>query len=592
MVNLLVLFISLFGLYANAHHDDDVGNSVGYDGPRCKTGPQDASWPTAEEWNQLNKTLDGRLLKPVPAPAVCYPSQANYNPASCAFLTSGAARATRFWLDDPLSVLSTWTEGNTCLPVTLNNTNQEGKGCTQGGFPVYVVNATEPKRIQAAVKFARNKNIRLNIKNTEIRYFSHSVVASYQGPIVKLGAGVETWEANNFMISRNFTFVAPKLPTETVGVAGGWVLGGGHSNLASMYGLGADNVVQLDFVTADGRYLTATEDHHPEYFYALRGGGGSTFAIVTSVSFKAFPGLIALGTAQFSLTTSPIRPSGTLQTPTANISTVGKFWTAVGLYLAFAKSIVNAGGFGHGDITTLGNNSFSFSGQFLMPGMSAPQTTSFITPLFDSIRAAGVNISTPIPTVVPYAQPGNGTITAPGSGTFFSRLIPRSNWDNTTILSQTTTAIRKVVAESGYSVRTRAYAPTLKAAGNHAAQAVNPAMRNMILHTTVFAPNADVTLLAPELLLVALQELDNAVGELRKVTPGSGAYFNEAGKSEANWQESFFGKENYKRLLKVKREVDPLGVFWAPQTVGSEEWRVETADGLPTGNGPLCRVGL
>ncbi|KAK4222797.1 hypothetical protein QBC38DRAFT_489055 [Podospora fimiseda] len=614
MVNVLVLIIFLFKFYA----DGDVGTSNdkklkprNYSGPRCKISPQDPAWPKTQEWQQLNNTLNGRLLQPTPAPSVCYPSHPNYNPASCAFLTSGAIKFSRFWLDDPLSVLYPWTEGNTCLPITVNSTNEE-RTCTQGGFPVYVVNATEPEHIQAAVNFARTKNIRLIIKNTghdflgrsngygslsvwthhmkEIQYFPDSNIDSYQGPVVKLGAGVETWEANKAMLKDNFTFVAAKLPTETVGVAGGWVLGGGHSNLASMYGLGADNVLKLDFITADGQYLTATESQNPDYFYALRGGGGSTFAIVTSVYFKAFPGLITLGTAHFSLTTGSIPPSTPPQTPTAHLS-VDNFWTAVNLYLGFTQNIVNAKGFGHGDITNLGGNkSFSFSSQFLMPKMSLSQTAEFITPFFDSLQKHGINIKTPIPTVIPYAQTGlNGTNTVPGTGTFSSRLIPRSNFDNSSIFSVTTDAIRKVV-ESGNQLRTRAYSPSLKVVGSYAAKAVSPAMRNMILHTTVFA-TSDITSLPAEQFLEGLKDLDERVEILRKVTAGSGAYFNEAGRLEPNWQESFFGRGNYERLLKVKREVDPLGVFWAPRTVGSEGWEVETGDGLPTGNGRLCRVG-
>lgn len=602
--------ISKFSLVSFADHQ--LLTSRGFDGPRCKIGPEDASWPILEEWAQLNATLEGLLLRPDPSPAVCYPSHANYNNASCVFLTSGAARRTRFWLDDPLSVLSTWTQGNTCLPVSAPNaTIREGRTCTQGGFPTYVVNATEVKHVQAAVNFARNKHIRLIIKNTghdflgrsngygslsvwthhmkALEYSPQSTIGSYTGPVVKVGPGVETWEANNAMIKHNFTMLVPKLPAETVGLAGGWFLGGGHSNLASKYGLGADQVLQIDFVTADGALLTANKDQNADYFLALRGGGGSTFAIVTSVYFRAFPGLTTLGTASFGLTTGPIPPS-TPQTPTANTS-LSKFWTGVSLYLAFAKIIVEAGGFGHGDITSLGNNSFSFSAQFLMPSMSATETSYFLSPLFDDIQNQGINLATtPTSTVVPYAEPGTGINTAPGSSTFSSRLIPRSSWDNDTAFSQTLSAIRRV-SEAGFNVRTRAYSPSLKVAGQHAAKAVNPAMREMILHTTVFSPVSDVSLLSPEKLLVALQELDGQVEKLRKVTPGSGAYFNEAGRMEPNWQESFFGKENYEQLLKIKKRVDPWEVFWAPMTVGSEGWSVETADGLPTGNGRLCRVG-
>ncbi|KAK3352463.1 hypothetical protein B0T25DRAFT_580383 [Lasiosphaeria hispida] len=66
---------------------------------------------------------------------------------------------TGFYFDDPLTVITQWPQGNTCLAVQ----NATGN-CTQGGFPVYVVNVTSVKHVQAAVNFARNNNVRVVIK--------------------------------------------------------------------------------------------------------------------------------------------------------------------------------------------------------------------------------------------------------------------------------------------------------------------------------------------------------------------------------------------------------------------------------------------
>jgi FAD/FMN-containing dehydrogenase len=49
-----------------------------------------------------------------------------------------------------------------------------------------------------------------------------------------------------------------------------------------VYGLAADHVLAIHAVTADGRFVTATEETNSELFWALRGGGGSTFAVTTS----------------------------------------------------------------------------------------------------------------------------------------------------------------------------------------------------------------------------------------------------------------------------------------------------------------------
>ncbi len=69
----------------------------------------------------------------------------------------------------------------------------------------------------------------------------------------------------------NMTLVVPG--GQTVGAYGGWTAGGGHSTLGSLYGLGSDQVLSIDVVTADGRFLTADPETNADLFYALRGGG-------------------------------------------------------------------------------------------------------------------------------------------------------------------------------------------------------------------------------------------------------------------------------------------------------------------------------
>lgn len=44
--------------------------------------------------------------------------------------------------------------------------------------------------------------------------------------------------------------------------------------MSSMYGLAADQVLALEVVLANGRFVTVTEDTHPDLFWAIRGGGG------------------------------------------------------------------------------------------------------------------------------------------------------------------------------------------------------------------------------------------------------------------------------------------------------------------------------
>ena len=82
------------------------------------------------------------------------------------------------------------------------------------------------------------------------------------------------------------------LATTTAGISSvgmaGFTLGGGYSPLIGAYGLGADNLLSAQVVTADEQLVTANAEEHTDLMWGLRGGGGN-FGVVVSLEYRLHP---------------------------------------------------------------------------------------------------------------------------------------------------------------------------------------------------------------------------------------------------------------------------------------------------------------
>ncbi|KAH7322508.1 hypothetical protein B0I35DRAFT_499082 [Stachybotrys elegans] len=543
--------------------------------PRCRCLPSDSCWPTNELWDALNTTVDGRLIKVVPIGAKCH--DPHYDPEACEALQAQWMNPL-LHIESPSSPMQLFFANQSCDPFTPRE-----RPCELGNLVAYAVDASTADHIAATIQFAKQNNVRFVVRNTGHDFFGRSTGAgalavwthhmkslemlefssdTYTGKALRVGAGVQGSDIVEFGNRNNVLAVTGECPT--VGVAGGFTQGGGHSPLSTQFGLAADQVLEYEVVTADGRVLAASPVENEDLYWALSGGGGGTYAVVVSMTIKAHEpaqiggGRIQIGAASLSpeIFSQVIQEfHHALPQMVDNGSTVS--------YLLMGPAIII------GPITA-----YNHTGEYVQSVI----TESFVSAL-DTLNVTYTTEFTtlsyrdhydryygplPVGSVFSTAVQSGGRLVPRGSiesnGDYFSAMI-------TNLISQQ--AI--VVGSSG------AYL-----AFNDTPNAVLPAWRNTLVQMQVSIPwSTD-----PELLdeMTAAQGFINDVlmAQVKEATPGGASYLNEASHREVDWKTAFFG-ENYSELERVKRAWDPDSIFYAFKGVGSETWDVDET-------GRMCRV--
>ena len=249
---------------------------------QCRCSYGDPCWPTDAELSSLASLLSQPLLHPVPTAYPCYPSSAPVG--NCSEVQALSSYGTfRSELPGSMQIANfeTYLFPNGTIDACYLNTTLNIP-CKQGSVPPIGVDIRNAEDAQAAINFANQKNLRLVIKNTGHDHLGRSTARggfllwthhlkdkaynaaftpqggpstlTYEGRIelisidlirahiflsaVTFGAGVQWHEAYDYVDEQGRFIVGGLSGGGSVGSAGGWVMGGGHSAFSPSLGLG------------------------------------------------------------------------------------------------------------------------------------------------------------------------------------------------------------------------------------------------------------------------------------------------------------------------------------------------------------------
>lgn len=170
-------------------------------------------------------------------------------------------------------------------------------------YPYSILYCTDINDVIFVLKFALKNGYKFRIRGCGHNYEGYSIEdkaliidlsrlnnieVDYANNSVKIGAGVNNHALYNYLGQKGYPFPGGTCPT--VGVIG-YALGGGWGLSCRLFGLGADNLLEVELVNYKGELITANSKCNSDLFWALRGAGGGNFGIVTSATFRLPPKL-------------------------------------------------------------------------------------------------------------------------------------------------------------------------------------------------------------------------------------------------------------------------------------------------------------
>ena len=583
---------------------------------RCH--PSDATWPSQQDWKRLNDAVEGNLI-PVNFPL----SRLKADPGSVAAKRLAKDLRNPFYIGDQPGLTQTlgWVDAWATQP------------------SVYAVAARNAQDIAAAVNFAREHNLRLVVKGGGHSYQGTSNapdslliwtrhmhdIALHVGfvpggcehsmqpqPAVTLGAGTIWMQAYQAVTTQSAKYVQGGGCT-TVGVAG-LIQSGGFGSFSKHYGLAAGSLLEAEIVTADGKICVANASTNPDLFWALKGGGGGSFGVVSRVTVRLHELPQFFGVTNFTIKAASddayrglirefvsfyrehlfndhwgeqvgLNPDNSLEIKMVfqglDADQAKKVWQPFLAWVARSPKLYSVGRVVVGSLPAQRMWDMQWWKEH-WPEIAIPDTNALIG-LFDYALA---HIFQPIFEIDdrPEAGPNNTWWKGDAGQVGWFIWGYESLWLPASLLesdSQQRLA-DALFSSSRYSSVGLHFNKGLAGAPQEAiAAAKDTAMNPAVLKAFALAIVADgqgpaypgIPGHEPSVAegRTAAGRIDKCIDQLRAVTGQTGAYVSESNYFEKGWQQAYWGS-NYPRLAVIKKKYDPDGLFFVHNGVGSEQW--------------------
>jgi hypothetical protein len=549
--------------------------------------PGQSCWPSSSEWSTFNNSISGNLRSTVPWAAPCY---SNSSSEACHGVgkdyMNSIARTSHYGAMEFLDWESCGPSH--CFLSSFSPSSPTSGECALGRLSTYHVEAHTADDISKTLDFVREHDIRVSIKNTGHDYFGRSSAANSLGiwthhmketkyhktfqpkgcsaryeNIGEIGAGIQAHEAWEFFEPLNMLVTVGAV--DSVGIAGGFGQGGGHGPLGPAYGLMVDQAVEFDVVTADGKLRTINECTDPDLFWAMRGGGGGNYAVLTSYKFQLHP---AVPMNAYSFQATFPAPKGNLDI------TESKFHRDIIKALASNQTLFSEHGiagynFLHPDhivflqVMPSANTSAlkAITSQYhdfltTYPGLEITENAYYTFEKFSEWHTF-----TQTPSIARNGLVGLGLAE---SGRFVPKDLFATPKSIDSIVDAVVTAMQFSYTNRGGGAA-QLYATGPANHPDNSKTGVNPAWRDSLWHVIM---GGIWTAETPVSIRRQVQNtISAAIQPFKALTPGGGCYMNEGDWTEENWQQAFFGS-NYDGLLSVKKRYDPTGLFNCWKCVG------------------------